>query len=412
MCTMTLVGCLALVACSRGAAPQVVPPSNTSGTPTPTSTPTSTPAPTVALSSISLSLTPRWTNLSEPLFLTYAPGDPSRLFIVEKTGRVRVVKNGRLLSAPYLDLSGQVSTGSEQGLLGLAFSPQFMTTGRFYVNYTDRSGSTNVVGYTVADPASDTPKNPGRRRVLLVNQPYANHNGGCIVFGPDGYLYIGMGDGGSGGDPHKNGQNPGTLLAKILRIDVGEAGSAGSVPTTYRIPADNPFVGKDGYRAEIWAMGVRNPWRFSFDRQTGDLWVGDVGQGAWEEVDHLPARRGGQNLGWNLLEGTHPYPPGSAEPPGLSRFTMPVVEYPHPTGESITGGYVYRGADSPVLAGVYLYADFVTGKVWGLRLGETAATAQLAQTQLSIASFGEDLVGELYVCDLRGAVYQVSAKAR
>ncbi len=238
------------------------------------------------------------------------------------------------------------------------------------------------------------------------------------MFGPDRYLYVGMGDGGSGGDPQNRAQNPDVLLGKMLRIDVGERAAEPNqrvvkvVPKTYVVPPDNPFVGRAGYRGEIWTLGMRNPWRFSFDRETDDLWIGDVGQGDWEEIDHLPAGKGGQNLGWNLLEGTHPYPPGNPQPRTLSRFTMPVAEYPHPTGESVTGGYVYRGAKNPVLRGVYLYADYSTGRIWGYRAGENPATAELVRTQLNIASFGEDAAGELYVCDLRGAVYQLSATER
>ncbi len=289
-------------------------------------------------------------------------------------------------------------------------------SGRFYINYTDTSGDTNVVRYTVSDPRSNTPKVVSRGRVLLVRQPYANHNGGCIVFGPDDNLYVGMGDGGSGGDPQNRAQNPGVLLGKILRLDVGETGGGQAVPSTYRIPADNPFVApaqsKAGYRPEIWALGVRNPWRFSFDRDGGDLWIGDVGQNDWEEIDYAPVGTGGQNYGWNILEGTHPYPPGAPEPSDTSSFVMPVAEYPHPTGESVTGGYVYRGLKNPALQGVYLYGDFVTGRIWGLRRGAGAETRQLAKTQLSIASFGEDADGELYICDLRGTVYEISATVR
>jgi glucose/arabinose dehydrogenase len=407
-CATLLVLSMTLVACSRAGTPQVVPPT-TSQTTAPTITPTPTPSPSVAVSDIALTLRRRWTNLSQPLFLTYAPSDGSRLFIVEKTGRIRVVKNGRLLAAAYLDLSTKVSSGGEQGLLGLAFSPDFSASGRLYVDYTDRSGNTNVVRYTVTDPASDAPRISATQRVLLVDQPYSNHNGGCIAFGPDRYLYIGLGDGGSEGDPQKRGQDPATLLAKVLRIDVGETGSGSSIPATYRVPADNPFVGRSGYRSETWAWGLRNPWRFSFDRQTGELWIGDVGQNAWEEIDLLPKGRGGQDLGWSLLEGTHPYPPSSPEPPDLSRFTMPIVEYSHQLGDAVTGGYVYRGSKNPVLVGVYLYGDYGSGRIWGLRHAAQTTDAQLADTQLNISSFGEDAAGELYVCDLGGSVWEISA---
>ncbi len=414
-----LAALLVLGGCGRAQPARVVDPSGSSAETTQQEQPGRSPTGTagdsgVELSRIDVSLTPRWEGLSEPLFLTSAPGDSSRIFIVEKTGRIRVVRDGRLLEQPYLDLSALVSSGGEQGLLGLAFSPRFIENGRLYVNYTDTSGDTNVVRYALADPSSDAPKVAARRRVLLVRQPYSNHNGGCIAFGPDGYLYVGMGDGGSGGDPEDRAQDPGVLLGKILRLDVGEAGDAAAedMPGTYRIPDDNPFVGRTGYRGEIWALGARNPWRFSFDRVNGDLWIGDVGQSAWEEIDRLPAGKGGQNLGWNVFEGSHTYPPGRPAPADASRYTMPVAEYPQPTGASVTGGYVYRGSKNPVLQGVYLYGDFVTGRIWGLQLDGATETRELAKTELSIASFGEDADGELYVCDLRGTVYAISATQR
>src|SRR5262249_18466880 len=228
-------------------------------------------------------------------------GDTSRLFVVEKTGRIRVVRHGQLLAQPFLDLSGQVSGGTEQGLLGLAFHPNYAQNGKFYVDYTDRSGDTHIVEYVVSsNPDSATTTS---REVLFVSQPYANHNGGQISFGPDGYLYIALGDGGSAGDPQRNGQNRNVLLAKLLRID----GSG----TPYSIPADNPFRNVAGARGEIWDYGLRNPWRFSFDRANGDLYIADVGQDLWEEVDYEPARGGGKNYGWNIMEGLHCYPPNA-----------------------------------------------------------------------------------------------------
>ncbi len=387
------------------------------GTTTQASTGSATP-----LRNVSVALVPVWRGLSRPLFVTSARDGSKRVFIVEKTGRIRVVRNGRLGTRPYLDLSRKISDGGEQGLLGLAFAPGFARSGRFYVNYTDLNGNTNIVRYQVSTPSADVPRIVRAQTVLRVTQPYSNHNGGCIAFGRDGYLYIGTGDGGSGGDPQNRAQNPKVLLGKMLRIDVGEslqsaAPNTLTVPKTYRIPRDNPFTAaaysSKGYRPEIWALGLRNPWRFSFDRSTGDLWIGDVGQNAWEEIDRARSGRGGQNYGWHKYEGTHAYPPGS-KAPSKSGLTFPVVEYPHPTGESVTGGYVYRGARQPLLRGVYLYADYVKGKVWGLRLsGSAPENALLADTSYDISSFGEDEAGELYACDISGGtVYRVTAKSR
>src|ERR1044071_1789417 len=242
------------------------------------------------------------TGLDFPLFLTSPPGDVSRLFVVEKTGKIRIIKDGALVTAPFLDLSGQVSGGGEQGLLGLAFHPQYAANGRLVVNYTDPSGDTRISAFhvssnpDVADPASE-------QVLLAVDQPFANHNGGMVVFGPDGKLYVGLGDGGSGGDPNNNSQNKGTLLGKILRVDVSGTGQLS-------VPADNPFVGQSGARPEIWSYGLRNPWRFSFDRQTGDLYIADVGQNAREEIDVSATAAGsgrGLNFGWNIMEGTACY---------------------------------------------------------------------------------------------------------
>ena len=232
--------------------------------------------------------------LDQPLLLTYAPGDSSRLFIVEKTGRIRVVVNRLLLAEPFLDLSARINAEGEGGLLGLAFSPDFMSTGRFYVDFTDTAGDTRVERYTAADPASSKPKIVRRERVLFVNQTVYNHYGGCIVFGPDRYLYVGTGDSAALGASRSNAQNPKSVLGKILRLDVGEAADSPAVPATYRIPSDNPFAGTTGYRPEIWALGLRNPWRFSFDRATRDLWIGDVGQSGWEEIDRLERGVGGK----------------------------------------------------------------------------------------------------------------------
>jgi glucose/arabinose dehydrogenase len=318
----------------------------------------------------------------------------SGLYVADKWGKVMVIRGGRL--DPVLDISGQVSTGGEQGLLGLAFSPD----GNFlYVNYTDRNGETNVVEYAmdlaVARPSS-------ARRVLFIDQPFSNHNGGDLVFGPDGYLYIGMGDGGSGGDPLGNGQNLQTLLGKMLRIDPRPADGG-----AYRIPPDNPFVGRPDRRPEIWAYGLRNPWRYSFDRETGDLWIGDVGQSAREEVDFEPAgSNGGRNYGWNLMEGT--IRQSENLPAGL---VTPIYEYETGSGGTcaIVGGYVYRGTAIPALQGAYLFSDNCAGQIRALRVrgGKVVQQRALGQEVGGLASFGQDQDGELYALSLAGGVYKI-----
>ncbi len=347
---------------------------------------------------------------SAPVLVAAPPGDTTRLFVVEKTGTIRIMtRAGVLRPRPFLDVSSRVSTGSEQGLLGLAFHPSYATNGRFYVDYTDRSGDTRLIEFLVSsnpDSASATEK-----EILFVDQPYANHNGGHLEFGPDGKLYFGLGDGGSGGDPGGNGQNLGALLGKILRLDV-DAGSP------YAVPSDNPFVGRAGARGEVWSYGLRNPWRFSFDADNGDMMIGDVGQDAWEEVDYEPAGQGGRNYGWNRMEGTHCFPPGSScNPSGL---TMPVAEYDHRAGCSLTGGYVYRGVDLPELRGTYFYGDYCTGIVRSLRIMGGHASQELDWTSAlrtraggamdGLSSFGVDGRGELYLVLLGGEVYRLTRK--
>jgi glucose/arabinose dehydrogenase len=347
--------------------------------------------------------------LSQPLGLVTAPGDTSRLFIVEKTGAIRIRRSGALLPRPFLDLHARVSSGSEQGLLGLAFHPAYAQNGRFFVDYTDVNGDTRVVEFKVSTNPDSAAAD--EKEILFVHQPYANHNGGQIVFGPDGKLYIGMGDGGSGGDPQGNGQNLGTLLGKMLRLDV-DAGSP------YAIPSDNPFVGRTGAKGEIWSYGLRNPWRFSFDPETRDLWIADVGQDAWEEVDWEPPGHGGRNYGWNRMEGTHCYPPGSSCDP--SGITLPVAEYGHDVGCSITGGFVYRGADLPELRGTYFYGDYCTGLIRSLRIVGDVPTQPLDWTAAlrtqaggpmqGLSSFGVDSKGELYLILLSGSIYRLARR--
>ncbi|MDO8848911.1 MAG: PQQ-dependent sugar dehydrogenase [Coriobacteriia bacterium] len=361
------------------------------------------PTPT-PLAELPLTLEPVASAFDQPVFVTGIPDGSGRLVVLEKSGRAWVLEDDVRLVEPLLDLSGVVSTQSEQGLLGMAFSPQFAEDQTVWVNYTRGDGATMISSFTVtgdkADPASE-------HVWLTIPQPYANHNGGMIAFGPDGMLYIGMGDGGSGGDPQGNGQNPASLLGKMLRIDVLLDGSA-NASTPYTAPTDNPFVSEPGWAPEIWALGLRNPWRFSFDRKTGDLWIGDVGQNAWEEIDFQPgASAGGENYGWSTWEATHPFPPEAS--PSAEGFTMPVLEYDRQTGTSITGGYVYRGSAQPALWGTYFYADFSFGRVWGLQRAADGSvqTRLLIDNDMLIASFGEDEDGELYVVDLNGGVYRM-----
>lgn len=358
-----------------------------------------------ALADIELELEPVADGFEQPLHVTGAGDGSGRLFVLEKAGRVWDIRDGRR-GALVLDLSARVSTGGEQGLLGIAFSPAFADDGLVFVSYTQSDGASALSRFAMDGDVID----PDSEKMLLhVAQPYANHNGGMIAFGPDGYLYLGLGDGGSGGDPYGNGQDRGTMLGKLLRIDV--VGGAAD-PAGYVTPDDNPFVEQAGARPELWATGLRNPWRFSFDRATGDLWIGDVGQDAWEEIDFQAADSpGGENYGWNLFEATHPYPPDSVAPdPGDA--TMPVAEYGRDAGSSVTGGYVYRGTAEPGLYGTYLYADFTTGRIWGLQHAPDGSvrTRELLDTDLLIPSFGEDDDGELYVVDFGGGVYRVTLR--
>lgn len=347
-------------------------------------------APTIALQTVA-------TGLSSPVLAVSPPGDP-RLFIVEKTGRIRILQNGLVLANPFLDISGSVSKGSEQGLLGLAFHPAFSVNRRFFVNYTDASGDTRIAEYVAsADPnRADT---GSRREILFVDQPHSNHNGGMIGFGPKGYLWIGMGDGGGSGDPLENAQNPNTLLGAMLRIDVD-----GALP--YAIPPDNPFAGGGG-RPEIWSNGLRNPWRFAHD---GDnVYIGDVGQNAWEEIDLANAAAPGVNYGWNPTEGAHCFDPPSGCP--VAGLTLPVLEYGHGDGCSVTGGLVYRGSAIPRLAGHYFYGDFCSGWIRSFIYdsGVTQATDWTNElgTVPSLSSFGVDASGEIFVLSLNGTVSKI-----
>jgi glucose/arabinose dehydrogenase len=336
--------------------------------------------------------------LSSPLYLT-APANDSRLFVVEQPGRVRIIENGQLLSTPFLDITASVLDGGERGLLSIAFHPDYESNGFFYVNYTDNNGDTRVERYTVSG-------DPGRADaasaslILFQDQPFANHNGGHQMFGPDGMLYIGLGDGGAGGDPQGHGQNLNSLLGKLLRIDV-DAG------TPYAVPSDNPFFGHAGRRGEIWAYGLRNPWRFAFDRVDEVLYIADVGQGSWEEVNAAPRGDAGLNYGWNIMEASACYGAATCDQTGL---TLPVVEYGHGEGCSITGGYVYRGQAIPGLQGHYFYSDYCGGWLRSFRHedGQVSERREWAVGSLgSVLSFGEDAAGELYVLSGNGNVYRI-----
>lgn len=314
-----------------------------------------------------------------------------RMLVLEQPGSVRLIANGTLAASPYLDIIDRVgSAANEQGLLGMALHPRFAENGLFYLNYTDQNGDTVIARYQAA--GADSADRASEKILLTIAQPFPNHNGGALAFGPDGYLYIGMGDGGSAGDPQGHGQNLDSLLGKILRIDVDNG-------DPYAIPPDNPFADGQQGRAEIWAVGLRNPWRISFDRATGDLFIADVGQNQWEEINFQPSgAAGGANYGWNYREGSSTY---SAEPPAGVSLVDPVAEYQHPEGCSVTGGFVYRGSELPEFQGVYLYGDYCNGRVWGLlRLPDGSWSNQLLfSASPYISSFGQDQAGEVYLLE-------------
>ena len=362
-----------------------------------------TPGPTLPAGGVSVRLETVATGLNFPVLVTAAPGDTGRIFVVEKGGKVRIIKQGLLLPTPFIDLTGRVTTGGEQGLLGMAFHP---TDNRVVLSFTvagSTGGGTSQISTFTPSVDPDVLDPSTEQVVLTVSQPYGNHNGGNLAFGPDGYLYAGFGDGGSGGDPQGHGQNRDDLLGSLLRLDLDHG-------LPYTVPAGNPFVGQVGMRGELWNWGLRNPWRFSFDRATGDLYIADVGQNAWEEVDVQPASStGGENYGWAVMEGNHCYGSGSCDRTGL---VLPITEYGHGDGCSITGGYVYRGQAIPELVGTYFYADYCRGWIRSFQYrngaAEAAASWPTLDTHGQITSFGEDARGELYVVLAGGTIYRIA----
>ena len=342
--------------------------------------------------------------LTSPLAVTHAGDGSGRFFVLEQGGQIRIVRDGQLVDDPFLDIGDRLTAGGERGLLGLAFHPDFPDDPRFFVNYTDLEGATVVASFA-AEAGSDRADGGSEVVLLRIDQPYANHNGGALAFGPDGYLYISTGDGGSGGDPHDNGQRMDTLLGKILRIDV----DGGSGDARYAVPADNPFVDQSDALPEIWHLGLRNPWRMSFDRETGDLWIGDVGQGSWEEIDVARAGTGGLNFGWNRVEAFECFSGDSCDDPA---FTPPVTAYGHDFGCSVIGGVVYRGTAQPLLAGGYIYSDYCGGQLWLLDPANDGPLdgRLVAETGRNISAIGEDEAGEAYATDhTRGELLRIVA---
>ena len=378
---------------------------NPSGTGTPSDS-----RPPVASAQVKVAFARVLDGFKRPVFVTAAFAGDTRLFVVEKGGTIRIVENGAILADPFLDVRKLVITqGNEQGLLGLAFHPDYKTNGRFFIAYTANSagaGDNSLAEYRVSSSNPNKADAASGKVLLAIPDFAANHNGGMVAFGPDGYLYMSTGDGGAQGDTKANGQNKNALLAKILRLDVD------TVPAgkTYGIPSTNPFAGGGG-APEAWAYGLRNPWRFSFDRATGDLYIGDVGQDKWEEIDvQLASSKGGENYGWNTVEGPECYSPANCD---KSASVAPVASYAHAQGCSVTGGYVYRGTKYPALVGTYLYADYCSGNVWTMTrdtAGKYTSTIAVEDIK-SITSFGEDGAGELYAVDDTGSLLRVTAAA-
>ncbi|MEO6696655.1 MAG: PQQ-dependent sugar dehydrogenase [Gammaproteobacteria bacterium] len=358
----------------------------------------------VAHAEITLRLEEVASGLKNPLYLT-SPADDARLFIVEQPGRIRIIANGKLLSTPFLDIVGKVKSGGEQGLLSVAFHPDYAQNGFLYVNYTDKNGDTHIERYTVSDNRNLV--DPDSAKLLLkIEQPYANHNGGLNLFGPDGMLYIGMGDGGAAGDPHGNGQNLKTLLGKMLRIDVNNG-------DPYAIPSDNPYAGRKGARSEIWAYGLRNPWRYAFDRKDNLLYIADVGQNKIEEINVVPATKKALNYGWNILEGSSCFSLLFSRSCDKNGLVLPALEYDHDQGCSVISGFVYRGGTIPELEGQYLYSDYCAGFIRSFKYVNGKVAEQrhwnVGETG-NVLSFGEDAQGEMYLLTVKGVYRLVKDK--
>lgn len=358
---------------------------------------------------VAVALTPYVHVDGGPLAIVAPPDGSGRLFVATQNGRVWVIsKAGAVAAAPLLNISQRITSGGERGLLGIAVHPGYPSDPRVFVDYTDLNGNTVVSSFSL-DPADTSRLDLGSERIIFTTtQPFANHNGGALLFGPDGDLYISLGDGGSGGDPFGNGQRLDTTLGKILRIDVDHRSDG----RAYGIPAGNPFVGDSSARPEIWLYGLRNPWRMSFDRATGDLWIGDVGQAKWEEVDVARAGASGLNFGWNRMEGLHCYAPGNGC--DTSGLTLPVAEYGHGPECTVIGGYVYRGSAYPALQGGYLFADYCSGTIFAIPAAGTGQTTPVVvgKTKNGISGFGEDASGELYAANLDGTISKVTVTSK
>ena len=416
-CALAAGACLGVTATGT---PAPVTPAAGSASPLTSAAPASTPTPSPTSSSppvanpgpVGIALRTVATGFDQPVFVTNAGDGSGRLFVVEQPGRIRIVREGTVLAAPFLDISDRVSCCGEQGLLGLALAPGFgRTSASFFVDYTAANGDTVIArGSAARNGGADTATAGSIQAILQIHQPFPNHNGGMLAFGPDGYLYVGMGDGGSGGDPQGNGQRLDTLLGKILRIDpLHDTSTAG-----YSVPDTNPFIGRSGAKPEIWAYGMRNPWRFSFDRATGDLWIGDVGQNQYEEVDVARAADGGGrgvDYGWNRMEGAHCF--NAILGCDQSGLTLPFAEYDHGAGDcALIGGYVYRGSAIPGLVGTYLFGDECSGTIRAVAAAGLAGQAPVVilESHRAISSFGEDEAGECYLTDLAsGDLLQVVA---
>jgi glucose/arabinose dehydrogenase len=346
---------------------------------------------------VSLRLAQVTGGLNSPVHLT-APAGDARLFVVEQAGRIRIIRNGQLVARPFLDIAAKTGSGGERGLLSVAFHPNYTSNGFFFVHYTDRNGDTRVERYRVTSNP-DSADAGSADLILTVDQPFANHNGGLLLFTEDGKLLVGLGDGGSGGDPMGHGQDRSTLLGSILRLDIDHG-------LPYVIPSDNPFAGLSSARGEIWAWGLRNPWRFSIDRTEDLIYIADVGQGSWEEVNVERADAGGLNYGWNIMEGRHCYRSGSCN---QSNLVLPALEYSHSEGCSVTGGAVYRGSAMPSLRGHYFYSDYCQGWIRSFRYqnGQVTEQRDWGLDAGSVLSFGEDSAGELYVLTGNGTVFRL-----